>query len=524
MGQKCRLLIAKDGNKVPFLESDGGEIRFGSLYNGSYAAGRWLQYHIAEEIENVVLFGLGDGQILRGLLERIPGSVFVYEPSEALYREMRHTAICKKLQVEKRVRIFSGKQSFTELCVALWELLNENYVDTTAFRIHSGYGICYPGEIERLQGQFTEMIQRINSLRPSVKRFIHSMIRNQLATVANMEGDIPLGRLAKYWNKEVPVIVISAGPSLEKNLQWLKEVNGRAFLFSVDAALPLLLENDIIPDLVACLDANKNMNCFADERSLSIPLLVTTNAPAGLIRNHRAKKIWGSTHAFMNALYTRCGIELPETEVELGVATLILASLIDLGTRKIIFVGQDLAYSKDGKSHISGREEKFIKNKKYETEGYDGGKVFSRADWTMTREWMEKEIHRAKDREFINATEGGAKIKGTRQKTLEEVVGELKVQDISFQEILDDNRVCIRPEEYEKLKKEFLQGKEDLNKVRKEGYEKTFFETDYKKLPVMNLVTDYMASLEEKPRKVRFEKAVDYVYNEYDKEITAWKH
>lgn len=524
MSKRCRLLTAKDGNKVPVLAYGEKEIRFGSLYDGKYAAGRWLAHYITGEIENMVLFGLGDAQVPLGLLARIPGSIFIYEPNDVLYREMKHTSVCKKLQAEKRIRLFVGESSLSQLYAELWELLNEDNVDTTAFRIQNGYDRCEAEKITKLQNNFREMAQKIESLRPSVKRFIRSMIQNQIASVAPMEGGIPLGRLAKYWDKEVPVVVVSAGPSLEKNVKQLKEAEGKAFLFSVDAALPLLLKNDIIPDVAACLDADKNMNCFEDARSREIPLLVTTNAPAGLIRSSGAKKIWGSTHAFMNALYTKCGIELPRTPVELGVATLILASLIDLGAKKIIFVGQDLAYSREGKSHISGREEKYIKNERYNAEGYYGGTVYSRADWTMTREWLENAIRKTPGREFINATEGGARIRGTRQETLEEVLSALPPKGKSFKEILEDSRVCIRPEEYEKLKKEFRQGKKDLEKLRREGYEKTFFEGGGEKPPVMSLITDYMASLEEKPRKVRFEKAVQYVYNEYDKELSAWKN
>lgn len=520
MSGKCRLVTAKDGNKVPVVETGQGEIRFGSLYDGAYAAKRWADFYVPEGAEYAILFGLGDGQIVLQLLSGIPGDILVYEPNDALYREMKHTAVYKKLQKQRRVRIFAGEEMLQDMADTIHSMLDEDCAESTLLLAHPGYSAQYPEPLGKIKEVCDVVCEAIGFMKGPLQRFSLVMIQNQIANIASMREGIPIARLAKCWEKDIPVILISAGPSLERNLDYLKQVNGRAFLFCVDAALPTLLRNGIIPDLVGCMDAAKNMNCFGEPESYEIPLLVTANSPRELIRKSKAKKIWGYDHEFVTMLYEKIGIELPGLPTYLGISTAMFTALLELGSRTIILMGQDLSYSPEGQSHISGREETFIEDENYKTEGYYGGFVQSRIDWMKFLLWFEEKMAQYPDREYINATEGGAKIHGAVQKSMAEVVRGLSENSISFQDIIDRAEAAITSGEYKRLMDIFAEGSRDLENIRKQGYEKTFFESDYRGIPAMRLVLGHMRAQDEKNRKVRFEKAVEYVYNEYVKEMS----
>lgn len=45
----------------------------------------------------------------------------------------------------------------------------------------------------------------------------------------------------EHLDTEVPAIIVSAGPSLDKNIRMLKRAKGHAFLIGVDSALKALL-------------------------------------------------------------------------------------------------------------------------------------------------------------------------------------------------------------------------------------------------------------------------------------------
>jgi hypothetical protein len=54
--------------------------------------------------------------------------------------------------------------------------------------------------------------------------------------------------------KGAPAILVSAGPSLDKNVKWIESAKGRAVIVCVDTALRVLLNNGIEPDFVVAVD------------------------------------------------------------------------------------------------------------------------------------------------------------------------------------------------------------------------------------------------------------------------------
>lgn len=56
-----------------------------------------------------------------------------------------------------------------------------------------------------------------------------------------------------------PAVIVSAGPSVEKNLHLLKEAKGRAIIIAVDVVVPTLLPAGIIPDFIIALEANRKL-------------------------------------------------------------------------------------------------------------------------------------------------------------------------------------------------------------------------------------------------------------------------
>ncbi len=510
-GNGCELVCAKDGHMVPVVKKDGRNFCPGSRYDGNYAAKRWAMRYVPEKAEYAVMFGMGDGQILTELAHRIPGFIMVYEPEETLYNAMMGTKCVQKLQLQKRIMIICGEDGLTEFGELVQELLNEDCLDTVLLLEYPGYIREYPQEWDEVQGIFEKYAGEADYMKGSIQRFVKPMIHNQLRNFPCMKEGVLVPRLCRHWPVRVPVVLVSAGPSLEKNIDELKDAKGRAFIFCADAALPMLLQHGIWPDLVGCTDAGKNMNCFEEPGSMDIPLLITTVSPVPLVHGSQAAKLWGDDLPFVRDILSKCDVEIPRVPSYLGVSTTLLAVALELGAEKIVLVGQDLAYSADGKSHISGRDEGIQKDEQYMAEGYYGGVVYSRPDWCAFREWMEEAAAAFPDQKIINATEGGARIRGTVQKSLRETLEEMESMDICFQNLLDSPDVRMTPFEFKRVMREFRKATGDLVRIRNMGYEETFFESDYMFMPVMRLVIHYMKSLEDSSRKARFEKSVEYV-------------
>jgi hypothetical protein len=116
----------------------------------------------------------------------------------------------------------------------------------------------------------------------------------------------------------------------------------------------------------------------------------------------------------------------PVYETGGSVTTTALEISIRLGADRIVLVGADLAYT-GNKSHVSGTvcEREIASDKDCMVTDIYGQQVPSAQNLISYREWIERRIARESDSgiTFIDATEGGARIRGTRIERLCDVVG-----------------------------------------------------------------------------------------------------
>lgn len=509
MTKKCESVRAEDGHIVPVLVAGDRKIHMGSCYEGAYAAGVWADAYISQRTENVIFFGMGDCQILLELVKCIPGMLVVYEPEPLVYQRMKTTPLYKKLIKNRKMHLFCGDCK-NELDRTIKDLLDDDWVERTMVISHPGYQNLYEEEWKALMEICQRICDDITFVRAPLKRFAVSMIQNQIANLKRLKDGIPLRRLKPDWNPDLPVILVSAGPSLEKNVDELKNVCGRALIFCVDAALPTLLRHDIIPDVMVSVDSAKDMRCFEDERCRSIPLLGSSNTRKDILERGTGPMIWGYDHEQILKIIDKAGIPLPRVPYYLGVSTAMYSAVVELGAKVIILVGQDLAFAESGESHVKGREESAEQVLRIQTEGYYGGEVWSRMDWMEFKKWFEKMITRYPNHLVVNATEGGVRIRGTKQQPLADVIKALPDTENYLTELLQNPENQVSEEEYAIITEQMRQCVKDLEKIREWGYQKTFFEKDYRRIPVVSMILHYMKVLDDE-REIRFEKALAFI-------------
>lgn len=236
-----------------------------------------------------------------------------------------------------------------------------------------------------------------------------------------------------------PAVVISAGPSLARHLDQLAEWKGRAVLCAVQTVLQPLLRRGIVPDFVTCLDFHEMSRKFFEglEGLEQVHLVAEPKAtwhvvdhypgPVSLLENGWAKLLVGE------ALGARGGLPAGAT-----VAHLAFYLAVFMGCDPIIFVGQDLAYT----GHVfyvpgveihrqwRGELNRFntIEQKEWDriarnrpilrrVPGADGAELYTDELLFTYLEQFEKDIAAVPAR-VINATEGGARIRGTEAMTL----------------------------------------------------------------------------------------------------------
>ncbi len=227
-------------------------------------------------------------------------------------------------------------------------------------------------------------------------------------------------------------IIISTGPSLNKQLPLLKEIAPYATLFCIDASFPILARAGIKPDIVLSLERVDLTAKFYEETPLDfqegVIFALTSIVHKRLIQAIKkgvkqfSFRPFGYTNLFDLHQYGYVGIGM-------SAANMAYELVVHSRFKRCVFIGQDLSFSQSGNSHASGaiygdREIKPKKDKdKIFIEKYGGnGKVETTLVWKLFLEFFEKDIFNTPYKlEVINATEGGARIKGTKEMPFKEV-------------------------------------------------------------------------------------------------------
>ncbi|MCK4658800.1 MAG: motility associated factor glycosyltransferase family protein [Phycisphaerae bacterium] len=240
-----------------------------------------------------------------------------------------------------------------------------------------------------------------------------------------------------------PAIIVSAGPSLRKNIHLLPQAKGRAVICAVQTVLKPLLQHGIRPDFVTSLDYHEiSKRYFEDIGDLSdVHLIAEPKAtwhvvdaypgPVSLLDNDFAHLLVGKQ------LAGRAGLPAGAT-----VAHLAFYFLRYLGCDPIIFIGQDLAYTghvyyvPGVEMHQSWRSEinrfntmemreweRLVRSRSIlrKIKDQTGQEIYTDELLFTYLEQFEKDLSGASMR-VINATEGGAHIRGTQIMSLGEAL------------------------------------------------------------------------------------------------------
>jgi hypothetical protein len=259
-------------------------------------------------------------------------------------------------------------------------------------------------------------------------------------------------------------ILVAAGPSLKKNMHLLKEVGDKALIICVDTALKILLKEGIYPHIVTSIERGISVMNYFDDLEDYLPRLKDVYfAPATVLRKEIFDKCLNDYG--MKSLivyrdfkhYEWLGVDKGTVRSGKSSANLAFCMLNFMGFKKVVLIGQDLAFDGD-KTHVEGashsikgmkaspkiKEEMWVKGNYKE-------KIKTIQTWYNFLKYYESDIHQF-DIDVINATEGGAYINGTRLKTFKSVIKEDLATEIDVEKTIQEGIDKFSEEQKEKDK------------------------------------------------------------------------
>lgn len=466
----------RDGNWALCIKKDGKVNRMNSTYRPVQEAKKWADQFDFQNMNIIAtLFGLGNGIFLEELLKRLDSDakVFVCEPDLALFLFCLEQFDMEHVLKDERVQLYVDQINLDGFGGALDRNVHWTSIPSQILGFHPNYDKVY---IEQYK-DFLAAVENTNKMakvnRDTEAHLAQSAVENVMKNLHFIKDSNYIPDFIEKIPEGVPAIVVAAGPSLDKNIDQLKNAKGKAFILATDTAVKYLLMHDAPFDAIITLDAKKSPRHLTDERCERVPIFSNVEAKNLFLEKNKSRKIWFRSEPYTEALYNEFGREFPPYSSGGSVATGAFSTCVALGFKKVVLIGQDLAY--DGEMTHAGGVELHIVNESYGikmVDGVNGNKVRSRYDWLIYKDWFEDAIRALPEIEVIDATEGGALIQGSKVRTLSDVIETECKTEFDFAAILAETEPTFTEDEYEKIKAKILHLEKEfvlLHSKAKEG-------------------------------------------------------
>lgn len=476
--EKATLTVKwNDKKRMLQVKEDNKEIWLGSTFDTSRETAKLLEA-CDEDAGLVIVLGIGNYKVFREMKKHFKNirRIIIFEPSREIFK-----TFAENVSMRKTFSIFSNidisfiiSDDVGRMQNAFLTYVSEFQSDSTAVVRSIAYSQLFGGIAVRME----VFIKRYDTSKGvninTIKHFYHVWLVNQWRNLSTYS----LNAVSmKDLMTQLPVIVVSAGPSLKNNLHLLKNVGNRAIIIAVGSAIQILDKNGIIPHLRMALDGGAlEERVFYGINSEECPLLYSSSLYYQTLREYGSKRIEFFTHkgdVLVEYIYRLFKIAPPSCSSGASVANTAVFLALYLGCQKIVLMGQDLCFT-DDKMHAEGTwlsqkgnvDMAQMRNRLLTKDIY-GNEVYTDDSFLAMKKTLEDASNWYKNTRFINASEGGLRLENYEHKRLSAVIeGELPLEDtIDIRSVLQDRINSFYDSQEEKNRELFI--KEGVKIVQK---------------------------------------------------------
>lgn len=404
-------------------------------------AERLVDSQLRPESNACLVYGFGLGYHVERLAQRLPpeAALLVVEPQIAIFRAVLGVRDLRPLLGNPAIHWAVGEPVAQ---VPAWF--------GAIFRVVTleGASIIAHGPSVKLCGEYFEILDGLcrkwlvtvgGNFLTNVSA-VRTYLSNTLENIPAIVDSPPIGRLFDRF-RGVPGIVISAGPSLDRNLGLLRVLEEHAVLICVDTALGPLHRAGIRPHLVLAGDAGEaNYRHTEKLGATGAALVAEPMTHPRIVSEFQGRRfIMSFNEVLMQQLAKQLG-DFGVVKAWGSISTGAFDLARRLGCDPIVLVGQDLAFS-DGRYYAHGtyQEARWLRELAWpktlddthrwrmaREDALDLTDCFGRPGRTSKaleayRHYLEREISLTTAK-VINATGGGSLLAGAEHLPLEQVL------------------------------------------------------------------------------------------------------
>ena len=495
---------------VPQLVNENGF--YNLVYKNTYLHNRQNPLAEAKEIFSMaanspvaihLVYGLGLGYLFQVASANSAGTVILYEPDLNILKIAFSLVDFSNDILKNNVFISDNLEKTGEYIYKKSNTKNTPLMLTTP-----AYRDMNTQKFNEMVETLQRMIGRYNlDLKYTQQKFF-PIARTIIQNIPNLIKEPPLSSIKDFYKGQTAVVV-SAGPTLDRNIETIKKYRDNIVLIVVGTAMKTLAKHGITPDFL-CIIETYDSSKQIEGLDLSEVNFVTEPFSNINLRKFKFKQIYShiSDNMPVNSFWSNIINENTEEYLSKGTVSYTALNVTRiLGCSKIVMVGQDLAYiegqcySKDSAykdlecrfnkennrweitakdfdsfadslSNYPEREKRLeaartrlknLNNSLYYVTSIKGEQIPTESVYAAFIKPLSEFAQKFNDREFINTSLEGAQIDGYKNMPLEEALKDTK--PISNRNIISDYKFDIADIK-NKLKQETVRLKNILEEVK----------------------------------------------------------
>ncbi len=413
----------REGNKEYFIHSN---------YNPDAEAEKWVA-NVDTDADIIVVFGLGLGyhiEKLVGFLKK-DAKIYIVEPNMEIFKLfLENISLNNGFLVNATFIVGEIPERVAEQIFMDFKSTLLGKVDFVAYSIYKN---LYGSQYEAMKNKFVEFVKVLTVNISTSEYFKWLWLSNYLMNILNMDGVINGKHLSNIFSHK-PAIIVSAGPSLNKNIGLLKLAENKAVIFAAGSSYRILKNYDITPDFTAVIDGSPLIKDIYNGLDAKDTALIFINRAFHEVVQafHKNKVIFIDSEDRLTQYFSeKMSIDFEIIAPDQTVAGTCVSLASYMGCNPIIFVGQDFActgleFHADGAAHMFNFKDELENNPNglikmkdiYDQETYTLSSLLS------SKISMETKVNDAikNGHKFINATEGGIGVNNCENLDFKEVL------------------------------------------------------------------------------------------------------
>jgi len=437
---------AKDG-RLNFKITGERTIFLHSNYSPENEADCIVNGNDLSKSDSVVVFGFGLGYHVEKLTQKYPElTKIIVEPDPQIFLEViKNKDITRILESKNLYLMVTEQNELVSNELTMLHLLG--VINSVQFIPLSSYNQLYSEFWKEIKSHYIRAVRLHTVNFRTALASIDLWMENFFVNVNEVPNCADLADFINKFNS-IPAVVVSAGPSLHKNIGLLKEVKDKALIIAAGSTVNAMQKADIKPHIMVGIDGmpitgRVYENLEWDDIYFAATLKINHQ---GFI-NYKGPKIYlqstGEGHA--EVLERFLGHFTPALPSGGSCAHVAMSLVKALGCDPVIFIGQDLAYT-NMQTHADGRLESktistdYIEEKKLiKKKDIYGNDTFTDQVFLTLADNFERYIKMyPENHKFINATEGGISFLGAEVMPLQEAIDLYCNTTYDLEKILSD--------------------------------------------------------------------------------------